>query len=200
MSVEKSPKENMQNLFATSAIPQMSSKGVKSENDLQCPLMYCQNKFEKEDNSNHFGSNDHQNKRRKSIRFVTKGIVVLTGFEEPVVANIYDIASGGVSFVHADEKNISNVDFKMEILIYDSQTDFDYFISQISGRGKSMELISDPINNLPIWRYGVEFLDINSSQYNRLQTCYSLMSYRRFVALQAVMINKKSTLGPWQSL
>lgn len=188
MSVKKSPKNNIQNVLATSTISQMSGKGVKSEHSQQCPLMYCQSQFEKEDNSNHYGSNGHQNKRQ-SIRLVIKGIVVLTGFEEPVVANIYDIAPGGVSFVHADEKNITNVDFKMEILIYDSQTDFDYFIGQISGRGKSMELVSDSINSSRLWRYGVEFSDINSSQHNRLQTCYSLMSYRRFLAQQAVMKN-----------
>ncbi len=161
MSLKKGGKDNMQNLYATSFIPQLS------------------------------GKSNHQNKRRKSVRFVTKGIVVLTGFEEPVVANICDIASEGISFVHADKKNIINFDFKMEVLIYDSQTDFEYFISQISGRGKSVELVSDPTSNLPIWRYGVEFLDINSSQRNRLQACSSLMSYRRFVALQAVVENKK---------
>ena len=185
MSKKKNQKDNMRNVLAASATPQKNGKGVKSEHNLHCPLMYCQNQFEREDNSNHYSSNDHHNTRRKSIRFVTKGIVVLTGFEEPLVANIYDIAPGGVSFVHADQKNINNVDFKMEILIYDSKTDFDFFIGQISGRGKFMELVFDPINNLPIWRYGIEFVDINSPQHNRLQTCYSLMSYRRFVALQA---------------
>ncbi|TKB06361.1 PilZ domain-containing protein [Desulforhopalus sp. IMCC35007] len=191
MNVKKSRKDNRQNLLASSAIPQMSGKGVKSENDLRCQLMCCQDQFGRKNNRNHYGSNDHHEKRRQSIRFETKGIVVLTGFEEPVVANIYDIAPGGVSFVHADKKNINNVDLKMEILIYDSHTDFDYFIGQISGRGKFMELVSDPINKLPVWRYGVEFSDIDSPQHSRLQTCYSLMSYRRFVAQQAVMDNSK---------
>ena len=191
MNVKKSRKDNMHSVPATSAISQTSDKAVTGENELQCPLMYCHDQFERKNNSNPNGSNEQQNNRRQSIRFETKGIVVLTDFEEPIVANIYDIAAGGVSFVHAGEKNIRNVDFKMEILIYDSHTDFDYFIGQISGRGKFMELVSDPVNNLPSWRYGVEFSDINSAQHKRLQTCYSLMSYRRFVAQQAVMDKKQ---------
>ncbi len=92
---------------------------------------------------------DHNSMKRKSNRFRTNGIVALTGLEEPVLSNIYDIGSGGVSFLHADEIAIDNVEFKMDILIYDSLTGFEYFISQVKGRVVWRELVSDPENNIP---------------------------------------------------
>lgn len=39
---------------------------------------------------------------------MTNGTVVLTSFKKLVVANIYDLASGGVSFFHADESDTAH--------------------------------------------------------------------------------------------
>ncbi len=135
---------------------------IKSNNGLQSTVAYNQLLFDKSCRPFRFSTGDHLKKKRKSLRFRVKGIVALTNFEQPVVTNIFDIASGGVSFLHAREQDIPNKEFKMDILIFDSQTDLEYFISQIKGRIKSKDLVIDPKSKEPRWRFSVEFVDLDS--------------------------------------
>ncbi len=107
---------------------------------------------------------------RKADRFRTNGVVALTGLADPVLTNIYDIGTGGVSFLHLDEIAAGKDELKMDILIYDCLTDFEYFIGQLKGRVVWKELVSNPVNSTPIWRYNVVFSDLDSSQLTALQT------------------------------
>ena len=92
----------------------------------------------------HLTTNDRQKTTRKSNRLRAKGIVVLASFDKPVVTNIYDIASGGVSFLYASEIARVTGEFKMDILIFDNQTNFEYFFTQIKGQVTSSALVCDP--------------------------------------------------------
>jgi hypothetical protein len=112
---------------------------------------------------------DHNSIQRKSNRFRTNGIVALTNLEKPVLSNIYDIGSGGASFLHVDEEAVGKDEFRMDILIYDSSTGFEYFISQVNGRVVWRELVTDPENNFPVWRFNVAFFDLDSTQQSQLQ-------------------------------
>jgi hypothetical protein len=111
---------------------------------------------------------NHHSMKRKAKRFRTNGIVALTNLAKPVLSNIYDIGAGGVSFLHVDEMAVDKVEFTMDILIYDSLTGFEYFISQVNGRVVWRELVSDPENNFPVWRFNVAFFDLDSSQQSKL--------------------------------
>lgn len=162
-------------LTTTTTSPKISDKDVKSENILQSLVTSYQNLPDFEEISCHYNPNNFQKTTRKSIRSRLNGIVALTSLEQPVVATIYDIAPGGVSFLHANERDITNNKFKMDILIFDCQTDFEYFIGQVKGRVKSKELVSEPKSNTPIWRFGVEFLDLDSLSESMLQPFYSLI-------------------------
>jgi hypothetical protein len=116
-----------------------------------------------------FSSGENYNSmKRKANRFRTNGIVALTNLEKPVLSNIYDISSGGASFLHVDETAVDKVEIKMDILIYDSLTDFEYFISQVNGRVVWRELVADPENNFPVWRFNVAFFDMDSAQQSKL--------------------------------
>lgn len=168
MSIRKS--EAGPNSTATTSTSKITDKDVKSENSSQSLVADNQNLFDGEDISGHYNPNDCQNTKRNSIRFRPNGIVVLTSFEKPVVTNIYDIAPGGVSFLHANERDITSSEFKMDILIFDAQTDFEYFIGQVKGRVKSRELVTDPRSNEPIWLFVVEFVDLDSLKQSFLQT------------------------------
>lgn len=79
-----------------------------------------------------------------------------------------------MSFLHVNEQGIVGDDIKMEILIYDVQSNDEFLISQINGRVKSKNLISDPTDNEPIWRFSVEFLDLDATQRQTLKTCLGL--------------------------
>lgn len=156
-------------LTTTSTSPKISDKDVASENILQNMVAYFQNLLSFEDISYHYNPNNLQKTRRKAIRFRPNGIVALTTLEQPIVTNICDIASGGVAFWHQNERDITNSEFKMDILIFDCQTYFEYFIGQAKGRVKSKELVSDPENKTASWRFGVEFLDLDSLTESILQ-------------------------------
>lgn len=90
--------------------------------------------------------------------------------EKPVVTIIYDIALGGVSFFFAKEIVDFYDDFTMDILIYDSLTNFEYSITEIKGQLSSGIQMRDATGIGLIWRYGVEFLDMNSEQIVLLET------------------------------
>ena len=124
--------------------------------------------------------------RRKSTRLRANGIVALTCFEQLVVSNIYDIAEGGVSFLQASENEISKSQFEMDILIYDGFTGFEYLISHIRGRVKWKGLVLDPEIDKPIWRFNVEFTDLDDSQRYKLQRLCSLQNQQLFGASTSV--------------
>lgn len=112
--------------------------------------------------------------KRRSKRVRTRGIVVLGNIDSPVVTSICDIALGGVSFFFGKEIDILNREFKMDILIYDSQTEFEYSITQIKGQVTYNTLLPMSRGDGPIWRYGVEFVDMDSAKENLLQTFFKL--------------------------
>jgi hypothetical protein len=163
------------NFKAVSTGPKTSELDVKNKNRSQSSVAYYQNLFDGDDATIYYSSGDCQKQRRKSIRLRTNGIVALTCFKQPFVTNICDIAPGGVSFLYAREQDITNNEFKMDIIIFDCQSDCEYFISQIKGRVRSKNLVADPKSNELSWRFSVEFLDTNSSNQNIFQIFYSLM-------------------------
>ena len=112
---------------------------------------------------------DVHHTKRKSTRIMANGIVALTNFVKPVVTKIYDIAPGGVSFLYVDEMDVAAEALEMDILIFNVQTDFEYLINQVMGRVTSKKLFTDRNSRLPTWRYGVEFVDIDSEKQNKLK-------------------------------
>ena len=112
--------------------------------------------------------NNDSSSKRKWKRIKTNGIVALTGIETPFVSLIYDLAQGGVSFLHATE--IIEEELHMDILIFDILLDFEYFINQIKGSVKGRQLVLDPKSNVPVWRYHVEFCELDNVKINLLQT------------------------------
>ncbi len=110
---------------------------------------------------------------RKSSRTRANGIVALTNFTKPVVTKIYDLAPGGVSFLYANETEITESALKMDILIFDILTNFEYLISQVSGNVKSKRLVTHPKSKAPTWRYSVAFVDLDSAKQNRLKVIFS---------------------------
>ncbi|NOR25076.1 MAG: hypothetical protein GQ542_11925 [Desulforhopalus sp.] len=128
-----------------------------------------------EELSNDHSYNEYPNTRRKSIRFRAKGIVVVSCFEESVVTNLYDIAAGGVSFLPTNEKDITESEFNMDILIFDGETDFEHFISQVKGRVKSKQLVTHSESNVLVWRFGAEFCNFDSVRQRMLEKYCSLV-------------------------
>lgn len=109
-----------------------------------------------------------------STRFRANGIVALPGCEKPIVARIYDLAADGMSFLHVNDQGIATTETVMDILVFDAQSDEEFLISQIKGRVKSKELIADPENKAQIWRFCIEFADLDSEQQQELATCLDL--------------------------
>ncbi len=148
----------------------VTSKAAKSDKGRQSLFAYQKNQFNGEDIIKHDSPGDFCRQKRKSTRFKTNGIVALTSFAKPVVTNIYDIAPGGVSFLHANAWDICHNQFKMDILIFDTHSDSEYFISQVNGRVKSRKLVTDLKSNAPVWRFSVEFIDFDSLRQTMLLT------------------------------
>ncbi|TKB06984.1 hypothetical protein [Desulforhopalus sp. IMCC35007] len=112
----------------------------------------------------HSGGNQSLKTQRTSNRFKTRGIVVFSVAGKPAVANINDIAAGGVSFLYSDEIDINSSILTMDILIFDSQTKFEYLIPQINGQMTSRTSALAPKCNAQCWRYGVEFIEFDRSK------------------------------------
>ncbi|KJS01170.1 MAG: hypothetical protein VR65_09705 [Desulfobulbaceae bacterium BRH_c16a] len=93
------------------------------------------------------------------------------GCEKPVVARINDIGTGGVSFLHVHDREIADSEIKMDILIFDVQSDDELLISHLEGQVKSKELVSDPDSKAPVWRFSVEFRDLDARHRQTLSTC-----------------------------
>lgn len=99
------------------------------------------------------------------------------------MTNIYDITVGGVSFLHTNEKKLSDSELQMDILIFDSQTNFEYFIGPINGRITSKEQVPHPKSKSLVWRYGVEFFNLDVLNRNKLATFCSPEGAKNFLAL-----------------
>lgn len=110
--------------------------------------------------------------RRKAHRILLNGIVALTNFAKPAVTRIYDIGPGGVSFLSVDELDCSSSALKMDILIFDIQTNFEFLINQVTGWVKGKILSTDPISRAPAWRYSVEFVLSDSIEQNKLKSFF----------------------------
>ncbi len=113
--------------------------------------------------------------KRKSNRTRAYGIVALTSLTKPVVTKIFDIAPGGVSFIYAEEMDVTESALEMDILIFDILTNFEYLINQFTGRVKSKKLVADPKSKVSTWRYSVEFVDLDSEKQNRLKIFFSMV-------------------------
>ena len=107
--------------------------------------------------------------QRRWTRIKTTGIVALTSGEMPLVSLIYDIAEGGVSFIHAAESDTMDGQFRMDILIFDNMMNFEYYISHVRGEVQWRQQIVDPHNNIPVWRYHVQFIDLHPQKAQLLQ-------------------------------
>jgi hypothetical protein len=70
--------------------------------------------------------------------------VILIDNEKPVVFLVYDLGQGGISFVHAGVAQVKSAEIRMDVLIFDTRKNFDYYIIQINGLVKKRQLISDP--------------------------------------------------------
>jgi c-di-GMP-binding flagellar brake protein YcgR len=109
--------------------------------------------------------------RRTSARIRAHGVVAMTDLEKPVIATSYDISPGGVSFVHLDDLDVVGSEVMMDILLFDTQTDKEHFVSQVKGRIRSKERIFDPESDETVLRFGVEFLELDSPQRDVLRSC-----------------------------
>ena len=161
---------SVKNLTAAATNPEVINKEAEGDKGLQNLFVYQKNLFKGKDIIKHNSSSDFSRQKRKSTRFKINGIVALTSFAKPIVTNIYDIAPDGVSFLHDNAWDICNNQFKMDILIFDNHSDSEYFISQVTGRVKSRKLVTDLKSNKPVWLFGVDFIDFDSSHQKMLQT------------------------------
>jgi len=159
----------VKNLIAATITSAVIKKETTCENKRHSLFAYQQNPSNGDNIFTHASSNNCS-KKRQSIRFKINGIVALTSFAKPVVTNIYDIAPGGVSFLHTNPWDICNNQFKMDILIFDKHSDSEYFISQVTGRVKSRKLVTDLKSNTAVWRFSVEFVHFDSLKQRMLQT------------------------------
>lgn len=122
---------------------------------------------------NHSTPEDCGRTKRRETRFRTNGIVVLADHGKPVVTNICDIAPGGVSFLHPGELGEKQY-FMLDILIFDSLTNFEYSISQLKGQVTSTRLVEEPKGRARVWRYGVKFLELDSMKKDQLRTLFTM--------------------------
>lgn len=113
-----------------------------------------------------------QSCKRTSARSKANGIVALLDTDKPIVSRINNIAMGGVSFLHDEYLRLPTNEIRMDILIFDAQTDVEYFMNHVKGRIKSTECMADPQGNRPILHSSVEFLELDTFQRNILQAYF----------------------------
>jgi hypothetical protein len=109
--------------------------------------------------------------RRTSARIRAHGVVVMTDPEKPVVATSYDIAPGGVSFVHLNDLGVVGSEIMMDILLFDTHTNKEHSVSQAKGRIRWKERVFDPESEETVLRFGVEFIELDSPQRDVLRSC-----------------------------
>jgi hypothetical protein len=110
--------------------------------------------------------------RRTSTRIRAHGILTLTDLDEPIIARIFDIAPGGLSFLHLNDLSLPSGEITMDIIIFDDLTNFEYFINEAKGRIISKHCISDPEIGTPFLRFGVEFFELDSLHQDVLKACF----------------------------
>lgn len=76
--------------------------------------------------------------------------------------------------MHIHDRDIADSEIKMDILIFDVQSDDELLISHLEGQVKSKELVADPDSRAPIWRFSVEFRDLDVRYRQTLSTCLRL--------------------------
>ncbi len=160
----------MHHLPTTPKEPAKTGEVLKTENNRQSLASLYQNEFNGECMYTPGTLLDVHHTKRKSNRTRANGIVALTNFTKPVVTRIYDIAPGGISLLCAEEMDVTDGALKMDILIFDILTNFEYLINQVTGRIKSKKLVAHPKSKTPAWRYSVAFVDFDSSMQNRLKS------------------------------
>ncbi|MFT5727112.1 MAG: hypothetical protein ACI8PB_001244 [Desulforhopalus sp.] len=62
----------MQNSAEKTMKPKVNDKDEKSENGLLNLVVYYQNLFDRDENINHYSSNDYQNAKRKFVKYSLK--------------------------------------------------------------------------------------------------------------------------------
>ncbi len=124
--------------------------------------------------------------KRKWKRIRTNGIVALTSSEDPVIFLVYDLAQGGVSFLHAGETEIIIDEFHMDILVFDILTDFECYINQIRGRMIGRQRVADSKSKIPVWLYHVEFFELENATIKLLQTFCDSSDNPHYVSLSPV--------------
>ena len=107
---------------------------------------------------------------RQYRRIRTKGVVALSSSDRTVVSLVYDIAQGGVSFWHANDKDLVDHEFAMDIVIFNVLLDIEYHLNHIKGRVKWRSVALDPRYNIPTYRYHVQFLNLDQKNINVLRT------------------------------
>lgn len=118
------------------------------------------------------------NMKRKLIRTRANGIVALSSLKKPLITVLYDVTPGGISFLCADPVEMTDSVFMMDILIFDSKTDFEYCITQVGGQLRFRRRVAVPNGTLSLWRYGVELIELNDFQKRLLHKGYSLIHQR----------------------
>jgi hypothetical protein len=124
--------------------------------------------------------------RRSSARIRAHGVVVMTDLEKPVVATSYDIAPGGVSFVHLSDLGVVGIEIMMDILLFDTHTNKEHSVSQVKGMIRWKERVFDPESEETILRFGVEFISPSPETIDFLTRLYQAVHLNR--------VNSKRTL------
>ena len=114
--------------------------------------------------------------RRRATRCKAHGIVVLKDFKKPLITNIYDISTRGVSFWQNNRKKLTEDTFNMDILIFDVQTGFEYLISQLEGQViYTDKLVRHPVTDTLVRRCGLKFIHKNSASRTIVERCCSML-------------------------
>lgn len=165
----------LHHLQTTPKEPAKTGEVSKTENNRQSLASFYQNEFDRECIYAPGTLLDVHHTKRKSNRTRANGIAALTNFAKPVVTRIYDIALGGISLLCAEEMDVTDGALKMDILVFDSLTNFEYLINQVTGHVKSKKIVTDPKSKSPTWRYSVEFVGLDSVEQNRLKMLFTLV-------------------------
>ncbi|WP_163337513.1 hypothetical protein [Desulfopila sp. IMCC35008] len=123
--------------------------------------------------------------KRKSIRTRANGIVALSNLKKPLITLLYDVTPEGISFLCAEPAEMTDSTFIMDILIFDSNTDFEYCITQVKGRLRFRRRVSIPNGTILLWRCGVELIELNDFQKRLLHKGYRLMHQQCQTSWQA---------------
>lgn len=151
--------------------------------------MKYQHSIDQVTDDTHSSSFVSHNMKRKSIRIRTKGIVALADFEEPLIAILYDITPDGVSFLYSNDRTLTSDKFTMNILLFDSLTNFEYCIDDVDGRVRFRRRVTAPKSTMPIWRFGVQFQNLDDNKLKLLEKGCSLTHNRYSTYWQALTNN-----------